>query len=265
MTTNHNMEELEESNESVLQRRISILVTILLILAVLVCIYVVIQVMSNGYVNIGGFMMFRVVTGSMEPTIPVGALLMTRQVDIGSIQMDDIICFRTQEAAIWGKIVTHRVVGIAADVSGGVLLETKGDANLVMDGYLVSGDNFIGKVIWHTGDGSIVANILSLFTNKIGFLGCIVFPCLILAGLILRECVSNIRTELQAALEEMERLEKQSNWELDPLCGMTQEEYHEMYERIRAELIEELMQCAEILEEEQKRLILEEQRSKTAE
>lgn len=259
------MEELEESNESVLHRRISILVTILLILAVLLCMYVVVQVMSNGYVNIGGFIMFRVVTGSMEPTIPVGALLMTRQVDISSVQMDDIICFRTQEAAIWGKIVTHRVVGVGTGLRGGVLLQTKGDANLVADGYLVTSDNFIGKVIWHTGDGSIMANILSLFTNKIGFLGCIVFPCLVLAGLILRECVSNIRTELQAALEEMERLERQANWENDPLCGMTQEEYNEMYERIRAELIEELMHCAEILEEEQKRLILEEQRSKAAE
>lgn len=259
------MEELEESNEAGLQRRIGILVTILLILAVLLCMYVVIQVLSNGYVNLGGFMMFRVVTGSMEPTIPVGALLVTRQVDIGTVRCDDIICFRTQEAAIWGKIVTHRVIGITQNLNGDVLLETKGDANLVMDGYLVNSDNFVGKVIWHTGDGSIMASILSLFTNKIGFLGCIVFPCLILAGLILRECVSNIRGELQAAMEEIERLERQENWEPDPLCGMTQEEYNEMYERIRAELIEELMLCAEILEEEQNRLILEEQRSEIAE
>ena len=254
------MEELEESNHTKLHRLLSILVTILLVFAVLLCMYVVVQVMSNGYVNMGGLIMFRVVTGSMEPTIPVGALLMTREVDISSIQLEDIVCFRTQESAIWGKIVTHRVVGVGPGPNGGVLLETKGDANLVADGYLVSSDNFIGKVIWHTGDGSIMAALMSLFTNKIGFLGCIVFPCLVLAGLILRECVNNIRAELQMAMEEMERLEKKSDWENDPLCGMTQEEYNEMYERIRAELIEELMHCAEILEEEKKRIILEEQR-----
>ena len=103
---------MEESKGSLIQRRISTLVTILLILAVLLCLYVVIQVLSNGYVNFGGFMMFRVVTGSMEPTIPVGALLVTRQVDIETIRLEDIICFRTQETEIWGKIVTHRVVGI---------------------------------------------------------------------------------------------------------------------------------------------------------
>lgn len=240
------MEELEESKKSLVHRQINVLVTVLLILAVLLCLYVVIQVLSNGYVSFGGFMMFRVVTGSMEPTIPVGALLVTRQVDIKTIQLDDIICFRTQETEIWGKIVTHRVVGVFEGLDGSPLLETKGDANLVMDGYLVSQGNLVGKVVWYTGENSVLTSIFSFFTNKVGFLGCIVFPCLLLAGLILKDCVSNIRNELQAVMDELEKPEEKAAWELDPLCGMTQEEYQQMYERIRAELIEELMHCAEL-------------------
>lgn len=244
------MEELEDSKESLIQRRISVLVTVLLILAVLLCLYVVIQVLSNGYVSFGGFMMFRVVTGSMEPTISVGALLVTQQVDIESIRLDDIICFRTQEAEIWGKVVTHRVVGVYEGLDGSPLLETKGDANLVMDGYLVNRGNFVGKVVWYTGENSVLNSIFSFFTNKVGFLGCIVFPCLLLAGLILKDCVGNIRNELQAVMEELERPEEPAPWELDPLCGMTQEEYQQMYERIRAELIEELMHYAELQTEQ---------------
>ncbi len=240
------LEELEESREGLIQRRINGLVTVLLILAVLLCLYVVIQVLSNGYVNLGGFMMFRVVTGSMEPTISVGSLIVTRQADIETIRLNDIICFRTQEAAIWGKIVTHRVVGVFEGIDGSPLLETKGDANLVMDGYLVNQGNFVGKVVWYTGDDSVLNSIFSFFTNKVGFLGCIVFPCLLLAGLILKDCVINIRNELQAVMDELEKPEEKADWELDPLCGMTQEEYREMYERIRAELIEELMHCAEL-------------------
>ena len=89
----------------------------------------------------------------------------------------------------------------------------------------------------------------SFFTNKIGFLGCIVFPCLLLAGLILKDCVGNIRHELSRALEELENpAQEQPDWMNDPLCGMTQEEYNEMYERIRAELMEELMHCVQISE-----------------
>ena len=240
----------EEYRQQAIQRSMSVLVTIMLILAVLLCMYVVIQVLSNGYANIGGFMMFRVVTGSMEPTIPTGALMVTREVPITSIRLNDIVCFRTQEAAIWGKIVTHRVVEILRSADGAVLLRTQGDANLVADGYLVDQGNFVGKVIWHTGDDSIVAGIFSFFTNKVGFLGCIVFPCLLFAGMVLKECVGNIRTELQETMRQLEQQEEAPDWENDPLCGMTQEEYNEMYERIRAELMEELMQLVQISQEQ---------------
>ena len=243
-------EHLEDGKPSRLQRRMNLLVTILLVLAVALCLYTAVQVLSHGYVNLGGFMMFRVVTGSMEPTIPVGALLVTQQVDSESIRIDDIVCFRTQVSEIWGKIVTHRVVDIFRADTGVLLLETKGDANLVADGYFVDRTNFVGKVIWHTGDGSVLATIISLFTNKIGFLGCIVLPSLLLASMILKDSVGSIRQELDMVLE-MERLQQeQASWENDPLCGLTQEEYNEMYERIRAELMEELKQFVELQKEQ---------------
>lgn len=244
------MNEMEDLSNSRLQRQISFLATIALVLVVALCLYVTIQVLSHGYANLGGFMMFRVVTGSMEPTIPVGALLVAKEVDIASVQLDDIICFRTQLSEIWGKIVTHRVVAITEMEYGGVLLETKGDANLVSDIYWVDATNFVGKVIWHTGDGSILADILSLFTSKIGFMGCIVMPALLLAGMILKDSVSSIQQDLRLILEETELQQKQL-LEDDPLCGMTQQEYDEMYERIKAELMEELMQIyGEVLKDQ---------------
>ena len=242
------MEELEEKEDSKqlrVQRRISAVVTVLLVLAVLLCLYVAIQVLSNGYVSFGGCMMFRVVTGSMEPTIPTGALLVSQQTDIASIRVNDIVCFKTQDAQMWGKVITHRVVEVLKGADGSILLRTQGDANLVADGYFVDRDNIIGKVIWHTGDGSMLATVFALFTNKVGFLGCIVIPCLLFAGMILKDCVGNIHRELKSAMEELEDADE-DNWQNDPLCGMTQEEYNELYERIRAELIEELMHCGEI-------------------
>ena len=244
-------DELEEKKKCRLQKKVSMLFTVLLVVAVVLCMYVVIQVLSYGYANLGGFMMFRVVTGSMEPTISTGALLVARDVEIESIQPNDIICFRTQVSEIWGKIVTHRVMRVMESGTGGVLLETKGDANLVSDIYLVDQTNFVGKVIWYTGDGSVLAGVFSLFTNKIGFLGCIVFPILVIAGMILKDSVAGIRRDMLLILEESRRQQQEPSWENDPLCGMTQEEYNEMYERIRAELMEELMQIyGEVLKEQ---------------
>ena len=236
---------IKESGDVRLQRKISALVTVLLVLAVTLCLYSTIQVLSKGYANIGGFMMFRVVTGSMEPSVPVGSLLLTKETDIESIGEGDIVCFRTQVSEIWGKIVTHRVVKIMEPEPGKILLETKGDANPVSDSYYVDESNLLGKVIWHTGDGSMFADIISLFTSEIGFLGFIALPSLLLAGLILRNTVGNIRQDMLIALE----LEKQKNIaaaeEEDPF-GMSDEEYNEMYERIRSELMEELTNSDEI-------------------
>lgn len=244
-------EQLEEKKESRIHWWISVLLTVVLALTVALCLYVVIQVMSHGYANIGGFMMFRVVTGSMEPTIPTGALLIAREVDIETIQLNDIVCFRTQVSEIWGKIVTHRVVDVMKE-SGSILLETKGDANLVSDIFFVDSSNLIGKVVWYTGKGSILSGILALFTNKIGFLGCIVFPTLFISGMILKDSVAGIRKDMLLILEESRRQEQESIREVDPLCGMTQKEYDEMYERIRAELMEELTSIYdEVLKESQ--------------
>lgn len=239
-----NLQEIEEQ-ESPAKRYVNVLVTVMLVLAVALCLYMVIQVLSYGYVNIGGYMLFRVVTGSMEPTIPTGALIVTQEVAPGTVAVGDIICFRTQEAEIWGKIVTHRVTGIHEALDGSLMMQTKGDANLAADGYYVTADNFVGKVIWYTGENNMLATIVSFFTNKVGFLACIVFPCLLLASLILRDCVKNIRSELANAMEELENTPQP-----DPLLDMTQEEYDQMYARIRAELIEELMHSAEKQETE---------------
>ena len=167
------MNEFEEK-ESPIKRKINALITILLVFAVLLCLWITIQVIGQGYANVFGFSMFRVVTGSMEPTMPVGTLLICKETEMGEIGAGDIICFRAQESAIFGQIVTHRVTGIFNDANGALLFETRGDANLAADGYMVSQTNFVGKVIWYTGASSVLSSVFSFFTNKVGFLACIV-------------------------------------------------------------------------------------------
>lgn len=231
-----------EIKEHPAKRAINLLITLLLIFAVMLCVYVVAQVMSRGYANIAGYSMFRVVTGSMEPTMSVGSLLLTKQVPIESVQVGDIVCFRAQESAIFGQMMTHRVVDIFTALDGSLLLETKGDANLVADGYFVNQSNFVGLVTWYTGDGSVLSSVFSFFTNKIGFLACIVIPCLLIASLILHNCVKNIRSAMNEAVEALEE-------EPDSALKITKEEYEEMYARIRAELLKELMPCDQNPEE----------------
>ncbi|MFN2581658.1 MAG: signal peptidase I [Candidatus Dormibacteria bacterium] len=71
-----------------------------------------------------------VITGSMQPQIPIGSLVMTQRVPASQLQVGDIIVFPAPCEA--GKIVVHRVVQATVD-GGQVLIQTKGDANAARD------------------------------------------------------------------------------------------------------------------------------------
>lgn len=216
----------------------SILSTVALVISVILCLTVVAQVMTNGYVQIGGFSLFRVVTGSMEPTLPVGSLLICRQTPIDQIEQDDIVCFISRSPEMMGRVITHRVISVYENGDGQILLETKGDANLSADGELVAASNLIGKVIHYAKDGNLMASFINILTDKMGFFLLILFPTLLVAGFILRACMKNMRRDLQTVLDE-EQKEKNDISNL-----YTEEEYAAMLERIKRELLEELMQNA---------------------
>lgn len=225
--------------------------TVVLVLAVLLCAIVTIQTLVQGYVSIFGYSAFRVVTGSMEPTMSVGAVLLSKDVDIRDVAVGDIICFRSRESSHYGSIVTHRVVSITASEDGSPMLESRGDANYSSDPYLVEENNLIGKVIWYTGKEGFFNKVLSFMSGKIGFLAVIVIPVLVIAGLILHGVGRNIRGELDDTLDMLSRDNKNSNKNEkkkdpspdDPLPGykyLTRRDYNEIYEALRREIWKEL-------------------------
>lgn len=73
-----------------------------------------------------------VVTGSMAPEIPTGALVVSRPVPADSVQPGDVVTVQRHRG---GGLVTHRVVSVAASAEqpGVTSLELKGDANVYAD------------------------------------------------------------------------------------------------------------------------------------
>lgn len=107
----------------------------------LVVLLVLLAVILVG-VRLFGVRMFSVLSGSMEPTYPVGALLYVRPVECTAIHTGDPITFLLNE----DTVVTHRVIEVVPDEQDpGVLwYRTKGDANNVPDGGLVHCKNVLG-------------------------------------------------------------------------------------------------------------------------
>jgi signal peptidase len=267
--------ERQQFKAKIGKKIVSSLVTLLLVCTVFLCFSVVMQVLNKGYASIGGYSLFRVVTGSMEPEIFAGELIASKSVDIDTLEVGDVICFRSKSPQMLGRSITHRVIGRSLDAEGNVQLLTKGDANLAVDEYYVTQDNLIGEVVWQSHTDSFLSDFVGFFSNKISFLACIALPCLLIAGLIFRDCVKNVKQDIAKAMKELLESEGQATASaLDPteeeampriLESETEEqpsdsqsqkeetadrvsmemdprEYEEMYARIRAELIEELKQ-----------------------
>ena len=88
--------------------------------------------------NVGSYY---VVSGSMEPQIPVGSMIYVRETEAEDLEEGDIIAFYSG-----GTVVTHRVTDNDKEKKE---LHTKGDRNPLEDMQTVSYGNVIGKYIYH--------------------------------------------------------------------------------------------------------------------
>ena len=100
-----------------------------------------------------GYRFYNILTGSMEPNIPTGSLVITKNVDLNDIKVGDVISFGEGTNA-----TTHRVKEVHNN--NGIQFTTKGDANNVNDPRPIDGSEVFGKVVFHIiGVGYLVGFI----------------------------------------------------------------------------------------------------------
>jgi signal peptidase len=87
---------------------------------------------------------FAVLSGSMQPTLHVGDLVLEKKVSATDIQVGDVVTFRDPDDA--GRLITHRVRRVAIE-SGTVRVTTKGDANLSVERWTVATDGSVGRAV----------------------------------------------------------------------------------------------------------------------
>lgn len=104
---------------------------------ILVAAVVVLAMLLAG-VRLIGITPYAVLSGSMEPTYPVGSMIYVKAADPESVEVGDPITFYLDE----GLIATHRVIEVN---EGERCFRTKGDANNSADGAPVAYEDLIGK------------------------------------------------------------------------------------------------------------------------
>lgn len=102
------------------------------VLAVVMVAFLVSRI-NGGSPSVFGYTFHRISSGSMEPELMVGDVILDKEVsDVNEIKKGDIITFQGG-AQYDNHLVTHRVVKAPYTENGIVMLQTKGDANNVED------------------------------------------------------------------------------------------------------------------------------------
>lgn len=138
----------------------------------------------------GNIKLFTVQSGSMEPAIRVGSLIVVKPSDTYSV--GDIV--NIKEPADPDISVTHRIVEVE-EADNQIHYITKGDANESADTEKRSHENIVGKMIFKM---PLMGYLISFGRTPEGLLLLVIIPALII---IFREVMS-IRDEAKKMLEK---------------------------------------------------------------
>jgi len=154
-------EAIYRENEAVPKREGSVTAgRILHAIGVVLLVIVLTACLSLVIPKAAGYDAYVVVSGSMEPNIPVGSIVYSKETDPALLRAGDVIVF--VNPARGTTPITHRVVS-NNPVTGSII--TKGDANSNEDANPVSYDNVIGVVKAHVPRIGFTA---AMFTSAFG-------------------------------------------------------------------------------------------------
>lgn len=143
------------------------------ILTALFAVSITISIMSlvNSYGHPGevpsafGVRFMSVLSGSMEPAIRAGDMVVIKYADPDQIKSGDVITYMADE----DFYITHRVVGISYE-RGKRVFRTKGDANNTDDEDWISFDTILGAVKFKVPYGGYAVQFIKGPAGLIGFL-----------------------------------------------------------------------------------------------
>lgn len=176
---------------------------IVLIVASLFVLLTVVMTPSGQVPQVMGFSILQVLTGSMEPAIPEGSMLLIQETDPKSLQPGDFISFFSPDPSLDGALNTHRIQQVGAE---GDTLEfiTKGDANFLEDQQPVAAEQVVGKVIFIS---PTLGKFVRLISNPLVFVLAVLLP---LAAMLIANLVKALRSAAQLAKEEEEEAVRQA-------------------------------------------------------
>lgn len=127
------------------------------IFGILILLSVILLYLPVTAAKLNGNEVYNVVSGSMEPEIPVGSVICVEPVPPETIAEEEVIAFHSGSSVIAHRVVKNRV--------GEGEFITKGDANEENDVSPVKYAELVGRVSWHC---PMVGGLLEVSTSTVG-------------------------------------------------------------------------------------------------
>lgn len=176
---------------------------IVLIALSLFALLTVVMTPSGQVPQVMGFSILQVLTGSMEPTIPEGSMLLIHKTAPETLQSGDIISFFSPDPMLDGALNTHRIQQVVTEEDT-LAFVTKGDANFLEDQQPVVAQQVVGKVIFIS---PLLGRFVRLISNPLVFCLAIVLP---LFAMLIGNLISALRSAAKLAKEEEEAAVRQA-------------------------------------------------------
>lgn len=123
-----------KKKKSILRKISNVILTIALIILVFVIALTFITRITGNTPSLFGYSIFRVSTGSMEPDLMVGDVILVHEVDdIYSLAVGDVITYHGAIGEYSNMPITHQIVKAPYEEDGTTYVVTKGIANDVED------------------------------------------------------------------------------------------------------------------------------------
>lgn len=110
--------------------------------ALLLAIFMLQSRLTGTEPSIAGYRFFYILSGSMEPAVKMGSLVVVQPLEAEDVRQGDVITYRSENG---GSLTTHRVDHLTSGGEG-LLFYTRGDANTIPDPQPVQPRQLVGRV-----------------------------------------------------------------------------------------------------------------------
>lgn len=111
--------------------------------ALLLAIFLLQSRLTGTEPSIAGYRFFYIRSGSMEPAVKMGSLVVVQPLEAEDVRQGDVITYRSENG---GSLTTHRVDHLTSGGEGLPFFYTRGDANTIPDPQPVQPRQLVGRV-----------------------------------------------------------------------------------------------------------------------